>query len=534
MERPSMKDRIMRLTKLTASGEGMALHGEDRDITGIVADSRKIEPGFLFAAIPGETHDGRKFIPEAIRRGVAAILIPEDNAVGMPPLLTSPARGEEHHRAWCDSPPLAGGVEGGSAQPGADSAIAFVTTPNIRKSISSVAAQFYPRQPETIAAVTGTSGKTSVAQFAREIWQTLGRQSASIGTLGLVTAKETRYGSLTTPDAITLHRMLDEISGNGISHLAMEASSHGLAMNRLDHVRIKAAAFTNLSHDHLDFHETMENYLETKRRLFVEVLPEGGAAVINADAPQFESLTNLARTRNQKLFGFGIKGKEIRLISAKPDVKGQVLRFDLFGISHEILLPVTGQFQAWNALCALGLVIGCGENANRAAAALADISGVPGRLQLVGHTQSGGAIFVDYAHKPDALENVLNAVRPHVKTGAKLGVVLGCGGNRDKGKRPMMGEIADRLADWVIVADDNPRHEDPAAIRSEILAGCASGDVQEIADRAEAIAAGIARLGEGDILIIAGKGHEPGQIVGDTTLPFDDVDVAREALGLKY
>ena len=525
----------MRLTKLTASGEGMALHGEDRDITGIAANSRKIEPGFLFAAIPGETHDGRKFIPEAIRRGVAAILIPEDNAVGMPPLLTSPARGEEHHRAWCDSPPLAGGVEGGGAQPGADSAIAFVTSPNIRKSISSVAAQFYPRQPETIAAVTGTSGKTSVVQFVREIWQTLGRQSASIGTLGLVTAKETRYGSLTTPDAITLHQLLDEISGNGIAHLAMEASSHGLAMNRLDNVRIKAAAFTNLSRDHLDFHETMENYLETKRRLFAEVLPEVGVAVLNADTPQFESLASLARARNQRLFGFGIKGKEIKLISAKPDLKGQVLRFDLFGNSHEILLPVIGGFQTVNALCALGLVIGCGENANRAAAALANVSGVPGRLQLIGRTAAAGTVFVDYAHKPDALENVLNAVRPHAAAhrGAEIGVVFGCGGNRDRGKRPIMGEIADRLADWVIVTDDNPRHEDPATIRKEILAGCA-GDVQEIADRAEAIAAGISRLKQGDILIIAGKGHEPGQIVGDKILPFDDADVAREVLGLKW
>jgi UDP-N-acetylmuramoyl-L-alanyl-D-glutamate--2,6-diaminopimelate ligase len=314
----------------------------------------------------------------------------------------------------------------------------------------------------------------------------------------------------------------------------METSSHGLAMNRLDNVRIKAAAFTNLSRDHLDFHKTMENYLEAKRRLFAEVLPEVGVAVLNADTPQFESLASLARARNQRLFGFGIKGKEIKLISAKPDLKGQVLRFDLFGNSHEILLPVIGGFQTVNALCALGLVIGCGENANRAAAALANVSGVPGRLQFIGRTTAAGTVFIDYAHKPDALENVLNAMRSHAAAhrGAEIGVVFGCGGNRDRGKRPIMGEIADRLADWVIVTDDNPRHEDPATIRKEILAGCA-GDVQEIADRAEAIAAGIARLKQGDILIIAGKGHEPGQIVGDKILPFDDADVARAVLGLK-
>lgn len=482
----------MRLMNLIASNENVTLQGEDREIIGITADSRKVEPGFLFAAVPGTKQDGRAFIKEAIARGATALLVPQDT--NFP-------------------------VEGHAS---------VLKTADIRIAVSALAAAFYPRQPKTIAAVTGTSGKTSTAQFTREIWQALGHKSASIGTLGFVTEDKTLYGSLTTPDAILLHQLLNEGATNGITHLAMEASSHGIFMNRLDHVRLKAGGFTNLSRDHLDFHETMGNYLAAKLRLFSTLLPEGAVAVLNADAPEFDAFAKAGSGRQLKIISYGLKGKEIKLMDAIPHAQGQVLRFELFGKKQDVLLPAMGKFQAWNALCALGLAIGSGEDPDLTAKALAKVSGVPGRLQLIGHTKGGAVVFVDYAHKPDALENVLAALRPHVAKGARLGVIFGCGGNRDKGKRPMMGAIAKRLADWVIVTDDNPRHEEPAAIRKEILAACAGAS--EIGDRAKAIAAGIERLKAGDVLVIAGKGHESGQIVGDQILPFDDADQARQVL----
>lgn len=487
----------MRLSNLIESSDGLTLHGDDPDISGISADSRSIKPGFLFIAIPGAKHDGRAFIADAIRRGAVAVLAPESTSVD--PLAT------------------------------------FITAPNIRKTISRIAAGFYPRQPETIAAVTGTSGKTSTTQFTRELWQALGYTSASIGTLGLITAHETRYGSLTTPDAITLHQLLEETVDKGVTHLAMEASSHGLALHRLDDVRVKVGGFTNLSRDHLDFHGTMEDYLAAKLRLFEAVMPEGGTVALNADATEFDDLARRAKARRHAVISYGLEGKEIRLKSVTPDARGQVLHFELFGKVSDILLPVIGQFQAWNALCALGMVVGSGGDQDRSVAALGRVTGVPGRLELAGHTKEGGAIFVDYAHKPDALENVLKALRPHVAAhkGAKLGVVFGCGGNRDSGKRPIMGAIAQRFADRVIVTDDNPRHEEPAVVRREILAGCKPGPaLREIGDRAEAIRVAIGQLGPNDVLIIAGKGHESGQIIGDKTLPFDDAEVTRKVLGI--
>jgi len=487
----------MRLSSLIASSDGSTLHGDDTDITGLTADSREVKPGFLFVAIPGANYDGRKFIFEAIKRGAAAVLAPEET----------------------DIVPR----------------VSFVISPDLRSTISRVASRFYPQQPEMIAAITGTSGKTSTAQFTREIWQALGHKSASIGTLGLITAHETRYGSLTTPDAITLHRLLAEIAGKGITHLAMEASSHGLALNRLDNVHVKIGGFTNLSRDHLDFHGTMEEYLAAKLRLFTAVMPKKSIAVLNTDASEYEEIAADSRGRGHTIISYGQGGKDLRLKKVTPDSRGQILQFEMFGKPAEILLPVIGSFQAWNALCALGMVIGSGADHAKAAEALGKVTGVPGRLQLAGYTKSGAAIFVDYAHKPDALENVLKALRPHVAVhrGAKLGVVFGCGGNRDAGKRPIMGAIAQRGADWVIVTDDNPRHEEPSSIRQAILGGCKPGpDLREIGDRAEAIAAGINRLGPNDVLVIAGKGHESGQIIGDKTLPFDDAEVARKVLGI--
>jgi UDP-N-acetylmuramoyl-L-alanyl-D-glutamate--2,6-diaminopimelate ligase len=487
----------MRLSQLIASGDGLALHGNDVEIKGITADSRGIKPGFLFIAIPGTKNDGRTFIADAVARGAVAVLAPEKTTI--PPGVT------------------------------------LVTAKDLRRATSVIASTFYPRQPDTIVAVTGTSGKTSTAQFTREIWQALGRKSASIGTLGLVTNEETRYGSLTTPDPITLHQLLDESAASGITHMAMEASSHGLVLNRLDHVKVKAGGFTNLSRDHLDYHENMENYFAAKLRLFTDIVTPDGAAVLNADSPEFHRIADVAEARGLRVISYGSKGKQIKLKELKPDIKGQTLRLDLFGKPQDVLLPVMGGFQAWNAMCALGLVIASGEDAAKAAQALAKLTGVPGRLELAGFSKSGGAVFIDYAHKPDALENVLKAMRSHVTAhaGAKLGVIFGCGGNRDAGKRPLMGEIAQKLADWVIVTDDNPRNENPDAVRREILAGCKTGPtLAEIGDRAKAIEAGIKQLHKDDVLIIAGKGHESGQIVGDKTLPFDDADVARKALGL--
>ena len=490
---------MQRLSRIISNSEGITLQGTDIDIAGITADSREVMPGYLFVAIPGTKHDGTVFVADAVKKGAVAVLAPQSFA------------------------PLPG--------------VTTLTAPDIRSAVSSIAAAFYARQPETIVAVTGTSGKTSTAQFTREIWQAMGEKSASIGTLGLITATEERYGSLTTPDAITLHELLDECASTGITHLAMEASSHGLALHRLDHVRLKAGGFTNLSRDHLDYHTTMEEYLAAKLRLFRYVLPQGATAVLNADIPEFDLLAAEATKRGLKVMSYGKKAKEIKLLDAIPDAKGQNLRLEILGKPQDIRLPLIGAFQAWNGLCALGLVISSGGDAQKAAASLPKITGVPGRLQLAGVSAKGGAVFVDYAHKPDALDNVLRALRPHVaahtksqKGGAKLGVIFGCGGNRDKGKRPIMGDIAARLADWVIVTDDNPRHEEPAVIRQEILAGCKTAEVVEIGDRAKAIEAGIGRLGMGDVLVIAGKGHEHGQIVGDETHPFDDAEVAKRFL----
>ena len=489
----------MRLSSLIASNNELTLFGDDVNIAGITADSRNVKSGFLFVAIPGTREDGRLYIEDAIKRGAAALLIPDNTDTKSFSLQN------------------------------------FVKTPHIRKAVSSVAAKFYPRQPDLIAAVTGTSGKTSTAQFVREMWISLGHKSASVGTLGLVTEKETHYGSLTTPDALTLHQILDSSAREGITHLVLEASSHGLSLNRLDHVQIKIGGFTNFSRDHLDYHETMENYFEAKLKLFTERLAPAGTAVLNADIPEFERLFEKAKERGLKVLDYGKKAKEIRLLKSEPQGKGQLIEIELHGKKESFLLPVVGSFQVSNSLLALGIVLAGGEKEAKALDALSYVTGVPGRLELAGYTKDNAAVFIDYSHKPDALENVLKALRPHVaaQEGSKLGVIFGCGGNRDKGKRPIMGEIAQRLADWVIVTDDNPRHEEPAMIRKEILANLKSGpELKEIGDRAKAIEVGIGQLQKGDVLVIAGKGHESGQIVGDQVLPFDDAEMARKVLGL--
>ncbi|MBI3452688.1 MAG: UDP-N-acetylmuramoyl-L-alanyl-D-glutamate--2,6-diaminopimelate ligase [Rhodospirillales bacterium] len=460
----------------------------DPAIAGIAADSRQVAPGYLFAALAGARTDGRRFVADALGRGAAAVLCDISAAAEMP------------------------------------ANVPVVAADNPRRALALLAARFYGAQPRTIAAVTGTSGKTSVVAFTRQIWTMLGHKAASLGTLGLIAPHVVRYGSLTTPDPVALHKDLADLTAAGVGHVAMEASSHGLEQFRLDGVRVAAAVFTNLSRDHLDYHGTMDAYFAAKRRLFAEVMAPGGVAVLNADAPEYETLAQLCRQRGHRLVTFGRRGADIRLTELAPTAHGQKMVFTLDGRPVEIVLPLVAAFQAMNALAALGLVVGCNADPQQATAALAKLEGVPGRLQLVAVRRNGAAIYVDYAHKPDALENVLTALRPHARR--QLVVVFGCGGDRDPGKRPMMGTIAARLADKTIVTDDNPRSEDPTKIRAQILAACPGAS--DIGARRAAIAAAIADLGAGDVLVIAGKGHERGQIVGDIVHPFDDAETARE------
>jgi UDP-N-acetylmuramoyl-L-alanyl-D-glutamate--2,6-diaminopimelate ligase len=459
-------------------------------VTGLAVDSRAVKPGDLFFALAGHKTDGARFVDAAIAAGAVAVA--------------------------ADRAP-----QGGSRVP-------FVVTPNPRRALALAAAKFYPRQPETIAAVTGTSGKTSVAAFTRQIWQRLGHASASIGTIGLVSPKRTLYGSLTTPDPIALHRQLDEIARDGVTHLAFEASSHGLDQFRLDGVRIRAGGFTNLSRDHMDYHPDVAHYLAAKLRLF-ELVAADGAAVISVDHDCSKAVRDASRAKNLRIVAVGRNGdgtgEGIRLVDADIDGFAQRLVLEHRGRKHAVRLPLVGEFQIENALVSAGLAIGTGSDPDQVFEALEHLEGAKGRLERVGE-RNGAPIFVDYAHKPDALAKALQALRPYAKR--KLVVVFGAGGDRDAGKRPLMGAIAAENADGVIVTDDNPRSENPDAIRAAILSAAKSA--KEIGDRTEAIRTAIAGLQPGDALLIAGKGHETGQIIGDRTLPFSDHDAVAAAL----
>jgi UDP-N-acetylmuramoyl-L-alanyl-D-glutamate--2,6-diaminopimelate ligase len=480
----------MRLNELIGGQARVVQPGiglETIHISGLASDSRAVRQGNLFVALPGAKADGASFIPQAIEGGAVAILVP---AGKHPPV---PAH------------------------------IALVEADEPRQALARLAARFFGRQPKIIAAVTGTSGKTSTSVFTRQIWSLLGHPAASLGTIGLIGPGIQRPESLTTPDPIELHRLLADLAERDIDHLAMEASSHGLDQFRLDGVAITAAAFTNLSRDHLDYHGDMVTYLAAKLRLFSELLPPGGTAIVNADMPEAAQVIDIARRRRHRLVTFGRKGGEIRLLRQKPMPAGQEIDIEIMGQRRQLAFPVVGLFQAENLLAALGLVIGSGEEVEKTLAMVERLTGIQGRIERVAQTSGGAAIYVDYAHKPAGLEAVLQALRPHV--GGRLCLVFGCGGDRDRGKRPEMGAIAMRLADRVIVTDDNPRSENPAAIRAAILA--AAPGATEIGDRAHAIRAAIGELKPGDLLVIAGKGHETYQIVGDKKLPFDDGAVAR-------
>jgi UDP-N-acetylmuramoyl-L-alanyl-D-glutamate--2,6-diaminopimelate ligase len=482
--------KTMRLRDLFSDDAVIDPRAGEIAIAGLAVDSRAVKPGDLFFALAGAKTDGARFIDQAIASGAVAIA--------------------------------------GDHLPNGNNRVPLVATPNPRRALALAAARFYPRQPAVIAAVTGTSGKTSVAAFTRQIWQRLGHASASIGTIGLVSPKRSVHGSLTTPDPIALHRQLDEIAGDGVTHLALEASSHGLDQYRLDGIRVSAGAFTNLTRDHMDYHPDVAHYLGAKLRLFRDLVAAEGAAVISADHDSSQAVIDAARTRKLRVMTVGRRGdggEGIRLADAAIDGFAQSLSIEHAGRTRKLRLPLVGEFQIENALVAAGLAIGTGSNADQVFAALEHLEGAKGRLERVGE-RNGAPIFVDYAHKPDALAKALQALRPYARR--KLVVVFGAGGDRDAGKRPLMGAIATANADHVIVTDDNPRSENPAAIRSAILS--AAKGAKDIGDRAEAIRVAIAGLQPGDALLIAGKGHETGQIVGDRTLPFSDHDAAAAAL----
>ena len=476
----------MKLSKLLAES---TLHGDDVEVSGITADSRQVEPGFLFAALPGSRADGTSFVPAAVERGAVAVLCGKGNDVGF-------------------------------------LNVAAVNCVDPRRELALMAARFYSQQPGVMAAVTGTAGKTSVASFLRQIWVATGKQAAMIGTTGVFAPGRTDYGSLTTPDPVRLHELLNELAGDGVTHCSMEASSHGLDQRRLDGVKLAVGGFTNLGRDHMDYHPTVDDYLAAKLRLFDSLLEAVQPALVWADDVFSQAVIHAADRRGLNVMSVGHKGDFLALKRVEQQRYTQVAEVQHEGKLHRVELPMAGEFQLANALLAAGMAIATGTDPASAFEAMHDLQGATGRLELVGKTKDGSPAYVDYAHKPEALENVLSALKPY--TTGKLVLVFGCGGDRDKGKRPIMGEIASRLADLVIITDDNPRTEKPGQIRAEIMEAVPLGT--EIGDRAEAIHTAVELLEPGDTLIVAGKGHEEGQIVGDKTLPFSDHEVLRSAL----
>lgn len=458
------------------------------EVRGLTLDSRKVEPGFLFAALPGVKTHGRDFISQAVAQGAAVILT--DIAVeglDIPVLVT-------------DEPAAV---------------------------LAELAARFYPRQPEHVVAVTGTNGKSSTVEFLRQVWSAAGRDAACLGTLGVTRGTAREVTGYTTPDAVALHRALDALASDGVTHLAMEASSHGLKQHRMDGVAVSVGAFTNLTQDHLDYHPDFADYFASKELLFSERVAEGGRAVVNVDSEWGRRMAETAQRRGLDTVTIGWRGEDLSIREITPRPASQDVSFAWKGAEHSLEIPLVGEFQILNALCAAAIALGDGVETETVLATLRQLEGVPGRLEKVGETREAAPVLVDYAHTPDGLDKLLRAARPH--TQGRVIVVFGCGGDRDPSKRQKMGAIAASQADHIIVTDDNPRSEDPAAIRAAVLKGCP--EAEEIADRSAAIRRGVSLLGEGDCLLIAGKGHETGQIVNGTTLPFDDREEARKALG---
>ena len=457
----------------------------DSTITGFAIDHRKVAAGSVFGAFKGAVFNGEDFIPEAVGRGAVAVVARPEATVERVPHLA-------------DAIP--------------------------RRLFAELAARFYAPYPETVVAVTGTNGKTSTVEMTRQMWRMLGHRSASIGTLGVTTSDDQVKTGLTTPDIVTFLHNMAGLKRMGTTHVAYEASSHGLDQYRAEGVPLAAAAFTNFSRDHLDYHETMDAYFEAKMRLFDELLPPGKPAVIWTDDPKSGELMERARRRGHILLTVGRKGETIRLVEQSPTALGQRLILEHGGKSFRLALPLIGAYQASNVLTAAGLVLATGGEWDATFSAMQRVAPVRGRLERAVISRAGVPVYIDYAHTPDALEAAIAALRPHVE--GRLITVFGAGGDRDQGKRPQMGAVATRLSDMVIVTDDNPRSEDPAVIRSAIMAGAPGAT--EVPGRREAIAEAIRIARSGDIVLVAGKGHETGQIIGDRVLPFDDALVARE------
>ncbi len=480
----------MQLSALLADRNGAdaprVIGDANAEIGGLAYDSRVIRSGELFAALDGTRDDGSRFVDDALARGAVAIL-------GKPALAG---------REW---------------------PVPLVLDDNPRRRLALMAARFYPEQPETVVAVTGTNGKTSVSHYTRALWRQLGLKAASLGTLGLEADDMEPSPGLTTPEPVALHRQLSELARHGIDHLAIEASSHGLAQHRLDGLVIKAAAFTHISRDHYDYHGSYDRYFAAKRRLFAELLPEGGTAVLNADIPEFAALKADATRRGLNVIDYGYNAADLRLIDVRTTEGGLEIAGRFQGERTCLRIGVIGCFQVYNLLAAVGLALASGESLRALLKVLPALHAPRGRMELVARHPSGAPCVVDYAHTPDALISALTSLRPHVK--GRLHVVFGCGGDRDPGKRVMMGQAAAHYADLAYVTDDNPRSEDPSSIRAQTLRGCPNA--VDIGDRAEAIATAYRALKQGDILLVAGKGHETGQIVGDRVRPFDDAEVIR-------
>ncbi|WP_339107794.1 UDP-N-acetylmuramoyl-L-alanyl-D-glutamate--2,6-diaminopimelate ligase [Thioclava sp. GXIMD4216] len=476
---------------------GLTPHsGGDRQITGLSVDSRQVRPGHLFAALPGTKVHGADFVPAALAKGAVAVLTDRAGAAL---------------------------VQAALSEAGAT----LVVAEDPRQALAYAAALFFGQQPATMIAVTGTNGKTSVATFTRQIWQVLGYEAVNIGTTG-VEGAYSAPSNHTTPEPITLHRLLAEMAKTGITHAAMEASSHGLAQKRLDGVTLRAAAFTNFTQDHLDYHATFEDYFAAKAGLFGRVLPEDGVAVINMDDPKGEAMAEIAHARGQRVIRVGHGEEcEMRLLGKRPDATGQDVRFAWEGKPQMVRLSLIGEFQAMNVLTAAALVIGCGADPLSVVQALGHLTTVRGRMQQVAVRENGATVFVDYAHTPDAVATALSALRPHVL--GKIVVIVGAGGDRDRTKRPLMGRAATDHADMVFVTDDNPRTEDPALIRAAVMEGAGPTAI-EVGDRAEAILLAVDKLEPGDALLIAGKGHETGQVIGTDVYPFDDAEQASVAV----
>jgi len=460
---------------------------ENKQVKGLSADSRDIKEGYVFAALSGVVAEGATYIKDAVANGAVAIVI--DNSFD----------------------PI-------------DCPVHCYQSENPRLALAKIASKYYARTPENIVAVTGTNGKTSVAHFIRLIWQSLGLNAASLGTLGIVSSKNISPLSYTTPDPVLLHKSLSDMALNGVTHAVIEASSHGLDQFRLDAVKVKVAGFTNLSRDHLDYHTTFETYLNAKLGLINRVVERDGCVVLNADSDAYTDFNKAAQDRNLRVLSYGYAGQDIKLISVKSHHAGQAVEISVGEKKYAIDLPLVGEFQVLNILCAIGMVMSSGIEADNVIKALDGIENVPGRLEKVADLTSGASVYVDFAHTPDALETVLNSLRPH--TSAHIHVVIGCGGDRDKGKRPIMGEIAGRLADSVYVTDDNPRTENAASIRKQVIEGCSRA--LEIGDRRNAIQAAMKAAKTGDVVLVAGKGHESGQIVGSKVIPFNDNAVVKE------